>query len=104
MKPPDARPGRSLRATLGWILAVGLFLAGQAYLFLCFAVWASASLPYQDGPPELLRKQQHDIEEGWRGVKAGLLVAAVSCSWLAVKVVRARRARAARDAPTHARP
>jgi hypothetical protein len=93
MKPTAPRPRRSHRARVGWILAAGVFLAGQAYLFLCFAAWAGASLPYQDGPPDLLRKQQHDVEAGWREVKTAAVVAAVSSLWLAVKVVRARAAR-----------
>jgi hypothetical protein len=95
------RPRRSVRPTLGWLLAAGLFLAGQAYLFSCLAAWAGASLPYQDGPPDLLRKQQHDVEEGARGVRAAAVVAVVSSLWLTVKVVRARAARrTAKDSPS----
>jgi hypothetical protein len=93
MNSAEPLPSRSPRAALGWILAASAFLAAQAYLLFCLAVWSGASLPYQDPPADLLQQQQHDTAEARRRVKTAAIVAAVSPLWLAVKVARARALR-----------
>lgn len=73
--------GRNRKTLRRWCLgvaALGLFAA-----LGCFLMLASAGLPYQDAPPELLAEQQARMAlwSAWLQVSLVVAVIAVAAAW-----------------------